>query len=116
MYESSYGKGHKKGSEDGHVVPGSPDARNPYKMDMYDDMSSMSGYGKKVSTKKNTSGTGAPNTGIQGEGGGTVTAADNKGTGRTGGSSYDRQDRKPSVGQGDDMDYGKGRNKKRRGK
>jgi len=115
MYESSYGKGHKKGSEE-YVVPGSPDARNPYKIDMYDSMSSMSGYGKKVSTTKNTTGTGAPNNGIQGDGGGKVSETASKGTGRTGNSSYARQDRSPSVGKGDDMDYGKGRNKKRRGK
>ena len=112
MYESSYGKGHDKNTEE-HIVPGSPDARSPYNLDMYDSMTMT--YGKK-STTKNTTGTGATNNGIQGDGGGEVATEANKGTGRTGNSSYARQDRKPSVGKGDDMDYGKGRNKKRRSK
>jgi len=73
MYEKSYGKGMSKGSDDGYVVPGSPDSRRKraYSGDMYDEMSY--GYGKKVSTKKNKTGTAGLNSGIQGDGGGNVT-------------------------------------------
>jgi len=118
MYESHYGKGMKKSDEE-YIIPGSPDARKKaYTKDMYDDMQGLSGYGKKVSTKKNRTGTGEPNTGIQGsatrsKSGNTQDRSEKaKGTGRTHRSSYSSANLDNSPTPSDEYDYGKGRMKK----
>ena len=65
MSGSDYG--HNQNSNQGMMyLPGSPDAR-AHGGDMYDQMKPISGYGKKVTTQKNKSGMGAPNSGIQGD-------------------------------------------------
>ncbi len=69
MKNEDYGQKAKSNmsSEKDMYLPGSPDARAMMYRggDMYDNME-MTGYGKKISTKKNTTGTGEPNMGIQG--------------------------------------------------
>jgi len=97
MYESHYGKGMKQGDTD-YVVPGSPDARRSkaYSKDMYD--KSYTVYGKKVSTKKNTTGTGAPTSGIQGDGGGNVAKSATYGKKKSYKSSYSGAAGKTSKG------------------
>lgn len=119
MYESHYGKGMNQGDEE-YIVPGSSDARSKNGMRMKPE-SGMSKYGKKVSTKKNTTGSAAPNTGIQGSA--TRSKSDNtqnrsesvRGTSRTHRSSYgttmgSQLDNSPTAT--DAYDYGKGRMKK----
>lgn len=114
-YKSHYGKGMDQADSD-MVLPGSPDARrSAYSRDQFDSMSTR--YGKKVSTKKNKTGTAAPNTGIQG-------SADSQtqdkstsvsGTGKTHKKHYGTKmgsQLDNSVGAYDEYDYGKGRNKK----
>lgn len=68
MKHGDYGRKVKSnmGSEAEMFIPGSPDARASRGGDMYDRMGTSAGYGKKVDTKKNKTGTGTPNTGIQG--------------------------------------------------
>ena len=61
--QRDYGQGHYKSAPQ-YVIPGSPDSRM-YSKDMYD-LKPTSSYGRKVNTKKNTTGTAEPNTGIQG--------------------------------------------------
>lgn len=120
MYEKHYNMG-KDG--EGYTYPGTVDARQAgYKKDMYDYMKPTSRYGKKVETKKNKTGTGAPNTGIQGSATAGKRANTQNKSERVSGSdkhytaSYGGPAGNPtnnSVGAYDGTDYGKGRNKKR---
>ena len=119
---SDYGKGSGSSKGDSEMyLPGSPDARMYGEGDMYDRMAPISGYGKKVSTRKNRTGTGSPNTGIQGDA--TRSRSGNtqdKSEGiRSKGKSYQSDYGGPagnptenSVGKYDEYDYGKGKRKK----
>lgn len=124
MKSGDYGQKAKANmnSEKDMYIPGSPDARAMmYRNgDMYDRMEKTSGYGKKVSTKKNTTGTGAPNTGIQGsqERGNKMQTQDKSQKAMLGSKSYQKHyggaAGKSSGGmmKNDEYDYGKGRMKK----
>jgi hypothetical protein len=123
MKKGDYGQKAKSNmnSETDMYLPGSPDARSMMYRggDMYDNME-MTGYGKKVSTKKNTTGTGEPNTGIQGsqDRGNKAQTQDKSQKAMMGSKSYQKHyggaAGKCSSGmmKGDEYDYGKGRMKK----
>lgn len=117
---SDYGQKVKsnQGFDADMYLPGSPDARMSSRGDMYDQMGPTSGYGKKVDTKKNKTGTGAPNTGIQGsqEKGNKNQTQDKSERVRMGSKSYQKHyanqaasTSKGNPGSGDGKDYGKGR-------
>lgn len=107
-------------SADGDMVlPGSPDARDHPR---YTYGETSASYGKKVSTTKNKTGTGAPNTGIQGgqERGNSMQTQDKSKSASYGKKAsykkhYGGAAGKTSKGKGmghDEYDYGKGRMKK----